>query len=331
MSTARAIVFDRYGAPHEVLRLAEVDPPRPGPGEVLVRVRAASVNPVEWHLVRGEPFLLRLASGLGRPKDSKVGADVAGVVEAVGPDVIQLAPQDAVFGLAAGSFAELACARVSRLARKPEAITFEQAASIPIAGCTALQALRDHGRLEAGQRVLVIGAAGGVGSFAVQIAKALGADVTGVCSTANVEFVRTLGADGVVDYARQEKATGRFDVVLQLAGDTPLGALGRLLTPHGTLVVAGAGAGRSRSRKAGLVGPLAKMLVARVASRRSGRRVTTFLAKVRTADLQTIAQFVEDGRVRPAVGRIYPLEEAAAALAQIESGHTRGKLVIGVR
>src|SRR5581483_7315492 len=183
MSTARAIVFDRYGAPTDVLRLAEVDVPEPGPGEVRLRVRAASANPVEWHLVRGEPFLVRLLNGLRGPKDARVGADVAGVVEAVGAGVTALAPQDAVFGTAAGSFAELAIAKVDRVARKPEAITYEQAASIPIAGCTALQALRDHGRLQAGQRVLVIGAAGGVGSFAVQIAKALGADVTGVCST----------------------------------------------------------------------------------------------------------------------------------------------------
>jgi NADPH:quinone reductase-like Zn-dependent oxidoreductase len=279
-------------------------------------------------MVRGEPFLVRLIAGLRRPKDSKVGGDVAGVVEAVGAGVTGFAPGDAVFGTADGSFAELACAKVERLARKPETITFEQAASIPVAGCTALQALRDHGRLQPAQHVLVIGAGGGVGSFAVQIAKALGADVTGVCSTANLDFVRALGADTVVDYT-QEDLSGSYDLVLQVAGDTSIGELRRLLTAQGTLVMVGSGTGRDG--KGGALGPLTRMLIARIASRNSGRRVATFIAKVRSPDLEALAELAATGQIRPAVERTYPLDQAAAALTEIESGHTRGKLALTIR
>jgi NADPH:quinone reductase-like Zn-dependent oxidoreductase len=324
----QAVRFDRYGSPPAVLRLEEVDAPVPAGGEVLLRVHAASANPVEWHVVRGEPFFLRLITGVRRPKDPKVGGDVAGVVEAVGAGVTGLAPGDAVFGIAEGSFAELACAKVDRLAGKPQAMTFEEAASIPVAGCTALKALRDHGRLEPGQHVLVIGAAGGVGSFAVQIAKAFGADVTGVCSTTHMDFVRALGADTVVDYTREE-LSGRYDLVVQLAGDASIARLRRLLIAKGTLVVTGGGTGRDG--KASSLGPLTRMLVARTPSRRNGQRVTTFVAKVRTRDLETLAALAEDGQIQPAVGGTYPLEQAAAALTRIESGHTRGKLVLTVR
>jgi NADPH:quinone reductase-like Zn-dependent oxidoreductase len=327
MPKMQAIRYDRYGAPSDVLKLEEVDVPGPDAGEVLLRVHAASANPVEWHLVRGEPFLVRLIAGLRRPKDSKVGGDVAGVVEAVGAGVTGLGPGDAVFGTADGSFAELTCAKVERLARKPQMITFEEAASIPVAGCTALQALRDHGRLQPAQRVLVIGAAGGVGSFAVQIAKAHGADVTGVCSTANLDFVRTLGADRVVDYTR-EGPSSRYDLVLQVAGDASVAQLRRLLTARGTLVIVGSGTGRDG--KGGVLGPLTRMLMARIASRKNGQRVATFIAKIRTPDLEALAALVEDGRLQPAVERTYPLEEAAAALTEIESGHTRGKLALTV-
>jgi NADPH:quinone reductase-like Zn-dependent oxidoreductase len=301
----QAIRYERYGAPSDVLRLEEVDVPDPGEGEVLLRVHAASANPVEWHMVRGEPFLVRLIAGLRRPKDSKVGGDVAGVVEAVGAGVTGFAPGDAVFGTADGSFAELACAKVERLARKPETITFEQAAS-----------------------VLVIGAAGGVGSFAVQIAKALDADVTGVCSTANLDFVRALGADTVVDYT-QEDLSGSYDLVLQVAGDTSIGELRRLLTAEGTLVMVGSGTGRDG--KGGALGPLTRMLIARIASRNSARRVVTFIAKVRSPDLEALAELAATGQIRPAVERTYPLDQAAAALTEIESGHTRGKLALTIR
>jgi NADPH:quinone reductase-like Zn-dependent oxidoreductase len=319
MPKMQAVRFERYGAPPDVLRLQKVDVPDPGEGEVLVRVRAASANPVEWHLV---------IAGLRRPKDSKVGGDVAGVVEAVGAGVTGLARGDAVFGTADGSFAELACAKVERLARKPQAITFEQAASIPVAGCTALQALRDHGRLQPVQHVLVIGAAGGVGSFAVQIAKALGADVTGVCSTAHLDFVRALGADTVVDYTREEPS-GHYDLVMQVAGDASVARLRRLLTAQGTLVIVGGGTGRDG--KAGVLGPLRRMLIARIASRKNGRRIATFIAKIRAQDLEALAALAEGGQIQPAVERTYPLAQAAAALTEIESGHTRGKLVVTIR
>jgi NADPH:quinone reductase-like Zn-dependent oxidoreductase len=324
----QAIRCERYGAPSEVLRLDEVEAPEPGEEQVLVRVHAASANPVEWHLVRGEPFLVRLIAGIRRPKDAKVGGDVAGIVEAVGAGVAGLVPGDAVFGTADGSFAELACAKVERLARKPHAMTFEEAASIPVAGCTALQALRDHGRLQPAQHVLVIGAAGGVGSFAVQIAKALGAEVTGVCSTAHLDFVRALGADTLIDYTR-DKLSGRYDLVLRVAGDAPVGQLRRLLTAQGTLVLVGSGTGRDG--KAGALGPLTRMLIARVVSRKNGRRVATFIAKIRTPDLEVLATLADTGQLRPAVERTYPLEQAAAALTEIESGHTTGKLVLTIR
>lgn len=328
MPKMRAIQFERYGAPPDVLRLEDVEAPDPSEGEVLLRVRAASANPVEWHLVRGEPLLVRLIAGLRRPKDSKVGGDVAGIVEAVGAGVTGLAPGDAVFGTADGSFAELACAKVERLARKPQAMTFEQAASIPVAGCTALQALRDHARLQPGQHMLLIGAAGGVGSFAVQIAKALGAHVTAVCSTAHLEFVRALGADTLVDYTREEPS-GRYDIVMQVAGDASVAQLRRLLTAQGTLVIVGSGTGRDG--KTGVFGPLTRMLIARATSRKNGRRVATFIAKIRTPDLEALAALANDGQLHPAVERTYPLEQAAAAITQIESGHTRGKLVITIR
>src|SRR5262245_2765205 len=325
MPSMRAIRCERYGPPPDVLRLEEVDPPDPGDGEVLLRVHAASANPVEWHLVRGEPLLVRLIAGLRRPRDSKVGGDVAGVVEAVGTGVTGLTHGDAVFGTADGSFAELACAKVGRLGRKPQAITFEQAASLPVAGCTALQALRDHGRLQAAQHVLVIGAAGGVGSFAVQIAKALGADVTAVCSTAHLDFVRALGADTVVDYTRAEPS-GSYDLVLQIAGYASVAELRRLLAPQGTLVIVGSGTGRDG--KTSVLGPLTRMLVARTTSRKRGKRVATFIAKIRTPDLETLAALAEDDRIQPAVERTYPLEQAALALTEIEAGHTQGKLVV---
>jgi NADPH:quinone reductase-like Zn-dependent oxidoreductase len=328
MPMMRAIQYERYGAPHDVLRLEELEAPEPGEGEVRLRVRSASANPLDWHLVRGEPFLLRLMAGIRRPKDAKVGADVAGIVEAVGAGVVEFAPGDAVFGTANGSFAELACAKVERLARKPQAITFEQAASIPVAGCTALQALRDHGRLQSEQHVLVIGAAGGVGSFAVQIANALGAVVTGVCGTAHLDFVRALGADTVVDYTRDEPF-GRYDLVLQVAGNASVGRLRRLLTPQGTLVIVGGGTGRDG--KGGVLELLRRMLVGRALSRKNGRRVATFITKFRAADLEALAALVEEGQIRPAVERTYPLEQAAAALAEIESGHATGKLVVTIR
>jgi NADPH:quinone reductase-like Zn-dependent oxidoreductase len=313
-----ALVQERYGPPAEVLELRTVDTPPPGAGEVRVRVRAASVNPADWHLIRGEPLLVRLIAGLRAPKDPRVGSDFAGTVEAVGPGVSSFTVGEHVFGVAQGSFGEVAVASTDRIAPKPERLTFEQAACLPIAGCTALQALCDHAQLDAGDQVLVIGAAGGVGSLAVQIAKARGADVTGVCSTSNIDFVRSLGAD-VIDYTRDEPG-GTYDVVLQLAGDSSLRRLRSLLKPRGTLVIVGSGVGRDGS---GGLGPLTRLATARLVSRRNGRRVRTFIAKVRRADLDTLGALVS-----PNVSRTYPLDETAAALAEIESGHVRGKLAI---
>jgi NADPH:quinone reductase-like Zn-dependent oxidoreductase len=314
-----ALVQERYGPPSEVLELRTVDTPPPREGEVRVRVHAASVNPADWHLIRGEPFLVRLIAGVRAPKDPRVGGDFAGAVEAVGPGVSSFAVGEHVFGVANGSFGELAVADADRIALKPERFTFEEAACLPIAGCTALQALCDHAQLDAGDRVLVIGAAGGVGSLAVQIAKARGARVTGVCSTPNIDFVRSLGAD-VVDYTRDEPG-GTYDVVLQLAGGSSVRRLLSLLEPRGTLVMVGSGVGRDDN--GGALGPLIRIAKAPLVSRRNGRRVRTFIAKIRRPDLDTLGVLVS-----PYVSRTYPLHETAAALTEIESGHVRGKVAI---
>jgi NADPH:quinone reductase-like Zn-dependent oxidoreductase len=326
----RAIRYDRYGPPREVLHLREVEAPTPRAGEVLVRVRAAGVNPVEWHLVRGEPFPIRMMNGLRGPKAGDVGFDVAGVVEAIGEGVTDLAPGDAVFGHGNGSFAELTRAKSSRLARKPESLTFEQAASIPIAGGTALHALVTHGTVKAGERVFIVGAGGGVGSFAVQLAKALGAEVTGVCSGAKADFVRALGADHVVDYMREDVTTlaARYDLVVQLAGDQSLFALRRLLTPHGRLVLAGGGAGREGG--GGMPSMLGGFVLSRLLTRFTDRPAKMFIANTSREHLETLLGFVERGELTPFVERVYPLEQVADALTEIESGHARGKLVVAV-
>lgn len=324
----RAIRYDRYGPPHEVLRVREVEAPTPRDGEVLVRVRAAAANPLEWHLVRGEPFLIRMMNGLRRPKDGDLGIDVAGVVEAVGENVADLAPGDEVFGHGSGSFAELTRAKASRLIRKPVGLAFEEAASVPIAGGTALHALVTHGGLVAGERVLVVGAGGGVGSFAVQLAKALGAEVTGVCSGAKADFVRALGADHVVDYTRESITTlpPQYDLVVQLAGDESLFALRRLLGPRGRLVLAGGGAGRDGTFR--MRGMLAGLVLSRLLTRFTDRPVRMFMSSTTREHLETLVGFVERGEVAPAVSRAYALEQTADALAEIESGHARGKHVL---
>jgi NADPH:quinone reductase-like Zn-dependent oxidoreductase len=326
----RAIRYDRYGPPPEVLEVREVEAPTPREGEVLVRVRAAGANPVEWHLVRGEPFLIRLMNGLRRPKDGDVGFDVAGVVEEIGPGVTDFRPGDEVFGHGSGSFAELTRARSSRLARKPERLSFEQAASVPVAGGTAFHALVTHGKVEAGERVLIVGAGGGVGSFAVQLAKALGAEVTAVCSGEKTDYVRALGADRVVDYTREDVTTlpERYDVVIQLAGDHSLFALRRLLSPHGRLVLAGSGAGRDGTGF--VLGALRGFVLSRLFSRFTDRAVKMFVSNTSREHLETLVGFVERGELTPSVEHAYPLEQAADALTEIESGHARGKLVVAV-
>lgn len=326
----RAIRYDRYGPPAEVLEVREVEAPTPREGEVLVRVRAAGANPVEWHLVRGEPFLIRLMNGLRRPKDGDVGFDVAGVVEEIGPGVTDLRPGDEVFGHGSGSFAELTRARSSRLARKPERLSFEQAASVPVAGGTAFHALVTHGRVEAGERVLIVGAGGGVGSFAVQLAKALGAEVTAVCSGEKTDYVRALGADRVVDYTQEDVTTlpERYDVVIQLAGDHSLFALRRLLSPHGRLVLAGSGAGRDGTGF--VLGALRGFVLSLLFTRLTDRAVKMFVSSTSREHLETLVGFVERGELTPSVEHAYPLEQAADALTEIESGHARGKLVVAV-
>jgi NADPH:quinone reductase-like Zn-dependent oxidoreductase len=326
----RAIRYDRYGPPAEVLEVREVEAPTPREGEVLVRVRAAGANPVEWHLVRGEPFLIRLMNGLRRPKDGDVGFDVAGVVEEIGPGVTDFRPGDEVFGHGSGSFAELTRARSSRLARRPERLSFEQAASVPVAGGTAFHALVTHGKVEAGERVLIVGAGGGVGSFAVQLAKALGAEVTAVCSGEKTDYVRALGADRVVDYTREDVTTlpERYDVVIQLAGDHSLFALRRLLSPHGRLVLAGSGAGRDGTGF--VLGALRGFVLSRLFSRFTDRAVKMFVSSTSREHLEALVGFVERGELTPSVEHAYPLEQAADALTEIESGHARGKLVVAV-
>lgn len=320
----KAIRYHRYGSP-DVLSLEEVDRPAVGDDGVMVRVAAASVNPLDWHFMRGKPYFMRAIFGLRRPKSSALGVDVAGRVEAVGAGVTRFRPGDEVFGGCNGSLAEYVCGGEKSFVAKPAGLTFEQAAAIPVAGCTALQALRDHGRLQAGQRVLVNGAAGGVGTFAVQMAKAFGAEVTGVCRTENVGMVRSLGAEQVVDYTAADFTRGgrRYDLVVDAVGNRSLSDLRRATAVHGTIVLVGGGGGS-------LLGPMTGLLWARVVGRFASQRVVTFFAAVNDADLAAIEELVEAGKVAPAVDRTYPLTQTADAIRHLEAGHARGKVVVTV-
>ncbi|MFG2041105.1 NAD(P)-dependent alcohol dehydrogenase [Dactylosporangium sp. NPDC048998] len=317
----RAMVREEYAAP---LEPRDVPEPAIGAGGVLVRVRAAGVDQGVWHVVTGLPYAVRLAGfGLRRPKLPVPGLDVAGVVAAVGPGVTGLRLGDEVFGACDGAFAQFAASDERRLARKPARVSFEQAATVASSGVAALQGLRDAGRLRAGQRVLVLGAGGAVGTFAVQIAVALGAEVTGVCSAAKAGLVRSLGAAHVVDYARQEPQ-GRWDLVLDTGGARPLRALRRLLTPAGTLVIVGAeGGGRwlqgsDRQLRAGLLGAFTR------------QRLTGLMAKVGPEPLETLRAMMDDGRVSPAIDRTFPLDQANEAIACLRSGRVRGKLALTI-
>jgi NADPH:quinone reductase-like Zn-dependent oxidoreductase len=320
----QAIVYRSYGPP-DVLGCEEVEKPAVGDGQVLVRVRAASVNPLDWHFMRGTPYPIRAMTGLRRPKLERLGVDVAGHVEAVGRDVSDLAPGDAVFGSCRGAFAEYACATASSLVKKPGEVTFEQAASVPVAALTALQALRDTGRLQPRQKVLVNGASGGVGTFAVQIAKALGADVTGVCSAANVEMVRSIGADHVIDYTREDfSRSGRvFDVILDAVGNRALSDCRRVLGPTGTYVVVAGANGR-------WIGPLLPTLKTRALSPFVGHRLVAMLARIRGQDLATLSELMAPGKLKPVIDRRYGLTEVPEAIRYLEAGHARGKVVISV-
>lgn len=322
----KAIVYHRYGSP-AVLELREVEKPVPGDDEALVRVRAASVNPFEWHWMTGRPYLVRLEGGLRRPKTGRLGSDFAGTVEAVGPGIERFRPGDELFGIKGGALAEYVCVRADGpVVPKPANLTFEQAAAVPIAATTALQGLRDKGGIRPGRHVLINGASGGVGTFAVQIAKALGAEVTGVCSTGKVDLVSSLGADHVVDYTRDDftRDDRRYDVLLDVAGNRSWPDYRRVLEPEATLVQVG---GPKSNR---LVGPFGHMLRVRLGALRSGRQVTFFLANVNRADLVALGELLESSKVTPVIDRRYELSETAAALAYLGEGHALGKVVVSV-
>jgi NADPH:quinone reductase-like Zn-dependent oxidoreductase len=320
----KAIVQDEYGSP-DVLELREIDRPEVGDDGVLVRVHAASVNPADWYAMAGTPYVARPQMGLRKPKPNRLGVDFAGVVEAVGGKVTRFKPGDEVFGGRPGAFAAYVCLPEDRgLALKPANLSFEQAAAVPVAALTALQGLRDRGRIQPGQQVLINGASGGVGTFAVQIAKSFGADVTGVCSTRNVDMVRSLGADQVVDYTQEDftLSNRRYDLLLDVAGSRSWSACRRVLNPRATLVLVG---GPKSNR---VIGPLSHMIEVRLASLRASQKVTFFIAKVTNEDLVVLQELLEAGTVRPVVERSYALSETADALRYLGEGHAQGKLVI---
>ncbi len=318
----RAIVYQEYGAA-DVMHLAAIDRPAIAAGEVLVQVRAAGLDRGTWHLMTGLPYAGRLAFGLRAPKVAVLGGDLAGVVVAVGSAVTRFQAGDEVFGVGKGSFAEYTAAREDKLAPKPSNLTFEQAAAVPVSGLTALQGLCDVGHLEAGQKVLIIGASGGVGTFAVQIAKALGAEVTGVCSTGKVDLVRSIGADHVIDYTTGDFADGgtQYDLILDIGGNSSVSRLRHALTRRGTLVITGGeGGGKwlglGRQLRALAVNPFVR------------QRLTTFIAKTTRARLERLTALIEKGQIVPAIERTYPLIEAPDAMRHLACGHARGKLVI---
>lgn len=321
----KAIVQDFYGDA-DVLVLREMQQPVPGDGEVLIRVRAAGVDQGVWHLMTGLPYLLRLGYGFRKPKVAVRGREVAGVVEAVGPGVTRFAAGDEVFGTCEGSFAEYVCAKEALLARKPPSLTFEETAASPISGVTALQAVRDAGQVRAGRKVLVVGAGGGVGAFAVQLAKAFGAEVTGVCSTGKVEFVRSLGADAVIDYTESDLggASVLYDVIIDTAGNRRLSVLRRVLAPKGTLVIVGGEGGGK------LTGGFERSLGAPLASLFSGQRFRGLVATENHQDLEALVALIEAGKVKAAVDRAFPLAEAPAAIQYLRTGRVRGKVVVRV-
>ncbi|MCG2622465.1 NAD(P)-dependent alcohol dehydrogenase [Arthrobacter sp. I2-34] len=322
----KAIVQDVYGSP-DVLRLADIDTPEPGDDDVLVQMRAAGVDAGVWHLMAGQPYLLRLGFGLRGPKVRVRGRDVAGIVSAVGRNVTRFRPGDEVFGTApAGSYAEYACTRENRLEPKPANLSFEQAAAVPVSACAALHGLRDAGRLQQGQAVLILGAGGGVGTFAVQLAKAFGATVTGVCSAAKADLVRSIGADHVIDYAREDFADGarRYDLILDIAGNNPLTRLRRALAPGGTLVIAG-GEGGGR-----VFGGIDRQLRASLLSPFTRQKLRTFVSAERQEDLRDLRGLIEAGQLTPVIDRTYPLVEAADAIRRLRAGQARGKLVVTV-
>ena len=323
----KAITYEAFGSA-DVLQLREVDTPQVGREDVLVRIRAASANPYDWHFMRGVPYIARLtAAGLFKPKNKFLGSDIAGEVEEVGGAVTRVRAGDAVFGfVGAGGFAEYVATAEKLLALKPANLSFEQAAGVPLAALTALQGLRDAGQIRSKQKVLIVGASGGVGTFAVQIAKYFGADVTGVCSTRNLEMVRSIGADHVIDYTRDDflRSDQKYDLIFQLAGTTSPGAFRRVLTPKGRLVLS---SGDSSGR---VIGPVSRLIKAALLSPFISQSIPPFLTKPSSTDLDFLKGLVEAGHVTPVIDRTYSLPESADAIRYLERGHARGKVVISV-
>jgi len=322
----KAIVQDTYGST-DVLELRDIDKPEIADDEVLVRVRAAGVDRGVWHVMTGLPYPIRLAGyGLRAPKTPVAGMDLAGVVEAVGKDVTRFQPGDEVFGIGKGTYAEYARAPENKLAPKPASLTFEQAAAVAISGLTALQGLRDHGHVQPGQKVLIIGASGGVGSYAVQLAKAFGAEVAAVCSTTKVDLVRSLGADQIIDYTRDDFADGvhSYDLILDTGGNASLSRLRRALTPKGTLVIVGAETGGR------WLGGSDRQIRAMLLSLFVGQKLGTFINRENHEDMIVLAELIEAGKVTPAIDRTYSLSEAPKAIRYVEEGHARGKVVITI-
>ncbi len=321
----KAIIYTEYGSP-DVLRFTDAARPVPKDDQVLVKIRAAAINPLDWHFLRGTPHLLRLIIGWRRPKNPGLGVDLAGEVEAVGKNVTRFRPGDAVFGMCRGALAEYACAAERSLAPKPANVTFEQAAAVTVAAISALQGLRDKGRVQPGQRVLINGAAGGVGTFAVQLARWLGAEVTGVCSTRNADLVRSIGAHHVVDYTREDFTQGgpRFDLILDMIGNHSLAGLRRALTAKGVLVPVGA------PDSGGWLEPLPGMIGSGIAALFMSQSLRPLLARLSGPDLVVLQELLQTGKIIPVIDRSYPLREAPDAIRYLETGRARGKIVITV-
>jgi NADPH:quinone reductase-like Zn-dependent oxidoreductase len=321
----KAFIYCDYGS-SSVLRLAAIEKPVPSDSQVLVRVHAVSVNPVDWHYMRGEPYVMRLSAGLRKPKALRIGTDFAGVVEAVGKDVRQWKPGDEVFGARTGAFAEYVTLRASSVAAKPANATFEEAAAIPVSALTALQGLRDHGKVRRGQRVLINGASGGVGTFAVQIAKWLGAEVTGVASTRNVDLVRSLGADRVIDYTTEDFTRGavKYDVIIDNVGNHPLPDLLKVLAPSGRYIMIGGPKGK-------WIAPFPRVIGMIMRSPFVDQEMKMFISKMNSDDLRTLAGLVASGKLRPTIDRRYGMAELAEAVTYQEQGRARAKVVVTMR
>ena len=321
----QAVLARCYGSP-EVLKLEQIAKPAPADDQLLVKVHAAALNPLDWHSMRGSPYILRMSAGFGTPKDPRVGVDFAGTVEAVGENVTQFKPGDEVFGGAGGSVAEYVVVRESRgVAVKPANMSFEQAASVPIAAVTALQGLRDKGGIKPGQKVLINGASGGVGTFAVQIAKHYGAEVTGVCSTRNVELVRSLGADRVIDYTKEDFAQGdeRYDIILDNVGNRSISDLRRVLQPTGSLVIVG-------GPKGNWIGPLMGAIKATIVQPFVDQKLGLFIARLEHDDMKFLGELMQTGKMTPVIDRRYALSETAQAMEYLEAGRARGKVIVNL-